>query len=89
MDCNASNTSIGAVLLQIQDGKEKVVAYNSYALNPAERSYCTTKRKLLAVVSAIRKIWYYLSSYGSRSITVAAKFQRHQRDICTLAVYTQ
>ena len=62
LDCDASNTSIGAVLSQMQDGKEKVIAYYSYALKSAERSYCTTKRELLAVVLAIRKMRYYLSS---------------------------
>ena len=38
------------------------LSYYSYALKSAERSYCTTKRELLAVVLVIRKMRYYLSS---------------------------
>ena len=62
LDCDASNSAIGAVLSQIQNGKEKVIAYHSYSLSNSERSYCTTKRELLAVVHSIRKLRYYLSS---------------------------
>ena len=62
LDCDASNTSLSAVLSQVEDGQEKVIAHYSYALKSAERSYCTTKRELLAVVLAIRKMRDHLSS---------------------------
>ena len=50
VDTDASNFGIGAVLSQIQDGQEKVIAYASKSLSKSQRRYCTTKRELLAVV---------------------------------------
>jgi predicted SnoaL-like aldol condensation-catalyzing enzyme len=38
---------MGAVLSQIQDGKEKVIAYYSKAFSRTERKYCVTRRELL------------------------------------------
>lgn len=49
LDTDASNYSIGAVLSQVQDGQEKVIAYASSALNKAEINYCVTDKELLAV----------------------------------------
>jgi len=47
---DASNLAIGAVLSQLVDNEEKVVAYASRTFNRAEQNYCTTRRELLAVV---------------------------------------
>ena len=41
--------SIGAVLSQVQNGVERVIAYSSKTLGKAERNYCVTDRELLAV----------------------------------------
>ena len=49
LDTDASEYGIGTVLSQIQDGKERVIAYASRSLNKAERNYCVTDRELLAV----------------------------------------
>ena len=35
---------VGAVLSQMQDGVERVLAYYSRSLDPAEKNYCVTKR---------------------------------------------
>ena len=50
VDTDASNFGIGAVLSQIQDGQEKVIAYASKSLSKSQCHYCTTKRELLTVV---------------------------------------
>ena len=46
LDTDASNHAIGAVLSQIQDGEERVIAYASRALQGGQKNYCTTKREI-------------------------------------------
>ena len=60
LDTDASNFAVGAVLSQVQDGQEKVLAYASKALSPAEQNYCTTRRELLAVVKFTTHFRQYL-----------------------------
>ncbi|MCG7869896.1 MAG: DDE-type integrase/transposase/recombinase, partial [Candidatus Thiodiazotropha taylori] len=60
LDTDASNEAIGAELIQIQDGQEKVIAYGSYALTKEQRRYCTTRKELLAIVRFCRQYRYYL-----------------------------
>lgn len=60
LDTDASDTAIGAELLQIQNGEEKVIAYGSMALTPEQRRYCTTRKELLAIVRFTRQYRYYL-----------------------------
>lgn len=50
---DSSRVGSGAVLTQVLPKGERVVAYHSRAFSKAERSYCVTRRELLAVVSAI------------------------------------
>ena len=47
LDTDASNHGIGAVLSQLQDGQERVLAYYSRALSHPERQYCVTRKELL------------------------------------------
>ena len=60
LDTDASNEGIGAVLSQVEDGKEIVIAYASRVLTKAERAYCITRRELLAVVTFIQHFRAYL-----------------------------
>jgi hypothetical protein len=57
---DASDVAIGAVLSQVIDGDEKVVAYASRRLSRQEANYCVTRRKLLAVVFYIKYFRHYL-----------------------------
>ncbi|CAC5378745.1 unnamed protein product [Mytilus coruscus] len=49
LDVDASGRRIGAVLSQIQNQQEKIIAYGSRILNKAERNYCVTDKELLAL----------------------------------------
>ena len=61
LDTNASDTGIGGVLSQLdEDGRERVIAYNSRLLSKQERQYCVTRRKLLAVVAFVQHYRPYL-----------------------------
>ena len=60
LDMDASNHSLGAVLSQIHDGKERVVCFDSRLLSEEERNYCVTRRELLAVVVFTNKFRFYL-----------------------------
>ena len=44
LDIDASNTALGAVFQQEQNGQLRVIAYASRALSDAERRYCITRR---------------------------------------------
>ena len=63
---DASNEGIGAILGQIQDGKEVAIAYAGRDFNAAERNYSTTEREALAVVFWLKKFEPYL--YGRKFI---------------------
>ena len=62
LDTDASNSAIGAVLSQIQNGKEVVLAYGSRSLSNSERNYCVTRKELLSVYFFVKKFKHYL--YG-------------------------
>ena len=51
---DASQTAMGAVLAQIQDGKERAICYASKAFTKAQTNYSATKRELLAIVQFTR-----------------------------------
>ena len=67
LDCDASLTAQGAVLSQVQNGKDKIIGYYSKCFTQTERKYCVTRRELLAIVNAMKHFHNYV--YG-RNITV-------------------
>ena len=60
LDVDASDLGIGAVLHQVQGGKETVLAYASRSLNKAEANYCITEKELLAARYFIEYFRQYL-----------------------------
>ncbi len=64
VDTDASDTAVGGVLSQEQDGIERVIAYASTTLNRAQRAYCVTLQELLAIKYCIADQWnYYLVNH--------------------------
>ena len=57
-----STYGIRAVLSQIQDGQEQLIAYGSKSFTKEEQCYCVTQRELLAVVYITKYYRHYL--YG-------------------------
>lgn len=62
LDTDASDKSVGAVMSQLQEGSERVIAYMSKTMNIHEQAYCVTRKELLAVVTALKTFHPYL--YG-------------------------
>ena len=62
IDCDASNTAVGAVLSQEEPytGDEHPVYYYSRLLNGAERNYSTADQECLAVIAVVKKFRVYV-----------------------------
>ena len=51
----------GAVLSQMQDGEERVIADGSKSLEGSEPYYCTARKELLVVVQALKHLKCYIN----------------------------
>ena len=82
LDTDASDVGVGAVLSQVQDGEEKVIAYASKTLSPSQRKYCVTYRELLAVVLFVKQFRHYLlgRKFKIRTDHVSLKWLMRFRD---------
>ena len=60
---DASNTGIGAVLMQETNGILHPIAYVSKTLNKAQRNYATTKREALALVYALEQFRHIILQF--------------------------
>ena len=60
LSCDASQYGVGAVLSQVCNGDEKLVAYASRTLTTAERNYSQLEKEGLALIYGVRKFHNYL-----------------------------
>ena len=66
IDTDASDVGVGAVLSQLHDGREHVIAYQSHKFDKAQRKWSTTDREFFGMVLACRLFKSYI--YGRRFI---------------------
>ena len=60
LDTDASGFAVGGILSQYQNNEERVIAYGSHTLNPAQQNYCATKRELYSLVYFLQHYKQYL-----------------------------
>ena len=66
---DTSDTAIGGVLSQNQDGQERVISYWSRQLQKAEWNYSTIEKEALAAVAAIKEFYPYLYGLNFKLVT--------------------
>ena len=81
---DASGTVIGAELIQVQGGEERVISYGSFVLTPSQRKYCTTQLELLALV---RFTWEYHHYLLGRKFTVHTDHSSLAWLMCVSVIY--
>ena len=60
LDLDASDTSIGAIISQVHDEKERVICYGSRSLSKSERKYCVTRKEILSLIYFVKYYRHYL-----------------------------
>ena len=72
---DASLTAMGAVLAQVQNGKERAICYASKAFSKSQTNYSATKRELLVIVTSTRHVKHYLLGRKFKIVTVHRALQ--------------
>ena len=66
---DASDTGLGAVLVEKVGDDERVLEFSSRVLTSAEKNYSVTERECLAVVWAIEKFRQYVEGKKFKVVT--------------------
>ena len=59
LDSDASDIGIGGDLSQVQEGRERVIAYASKKRNSSQQRYSVTRRELLAVITFMNQFRHF------------------------------
>lgn len=84
VQCDASNSGVGAVLYQIDDkGDEHPISFMSHKLNGAQRNYSVTEQECLAAVLGIKKFRGYIEGMAFKVVTdhASLKWLMSQKDL--------
>lgn len=60
LTCDASPHGLSGILSHVIEGQERVIAYASHALSPAERNYAQIMREAAAILFSVRRFYRYL-----------------------------
>lgn len=86
LDTDASDKGIGAVLSQMQQGVERVLAYGSRKLAKTKQNYCTTRHELLAIVDFTSHFHQYLlGAHRPQQPALAHKDEGARRTVSSMA----
>lgn len=69
IQCDASDTGVGGVLMQGKGDDERIIAFMSQKLSSTQQKYHTTERECLAVVLSIEKFRPYIEGSNFTVIT--------------------
>ena len=72
---DASLTAMGAILAQVQDGKEQAICYASKSFSKSQTNYSATKRQRLAIVTFTRHFKHYLLGRKFKIVTYQRALQ--------------
>ncbi|KAI2645697.1 Retrovirus-related Pol polyprotein from transposon 17.6 [Labeo rohita] len=75
LQTDASDSGLGAVLFQVQEGEEHPILYISRKLSPAERNYATVEKEALAIRWAVLELRYYFLGRKFTLVTDHAPLQ--------------
>jgi len=83
LSTDASTFAVGAILSQLdKQGNERVIAYASRQLKPAEKNYAATELECLGIIWAIKHFHTYLSGSKFKLITdhAALKYLNNMKE---------
>ncbi len=83
VDTDVSNYAIGAILAQVQDGKERVIMYRSKGLVGSQQKWCTTRRELWAIAYFVTtQFSFYLQGRNICVTSLGLKKNSSQQSFC-------
>lgn len=71
IESDASAHAVGAVLMQVQEGQKKPIAFYSKKLSATQQKYSATERECLGVILAIERFRHYVEGTVFKVITDA------------------